>query len=44
MRNGAAGYIPEIVDGDYPHTERGCDAQGWGSSEFARVMHKLDIA
>ena len=41
MRKGAAGYIPEILDGDYPHTQRGCDAQAWGSSEFARVMHKL---
>jgi len=41
MRQGAAGYIPEIIDGDYPHTPRGCDAQAWGSSEFARVMHKL---
>ena len=41
MRQGAAGYIPEILDGNYPHTPRGCDAQAWGSSEFARVMHKL---
>jgi glycogen debranching enzyme len=41
MRKGAAGYIPEIIDGDFPHTPRGCDAQAWGSSEFARVMHKL---
>ncbi len=41
MRKGAAGYIPEILDGDYPHTPRGCDAQAWGTSEFARVMHKL---
>ena len=41
MRKGAAGYIPEILDGDYPHTSRGCDAQAWGSSEVARVMHKL---
>ena len=41
MRKGAAGYIPEILDGDYPHTPRGCDAQAWGSSEAARVMHKL---
>ncbi|MCK5682570.1 transmembrane fusion protein, partial [bacterium] len=43
MRKGAAGYIPEIIDGDSPHTARGCDAQAWGSSEFARVMHKLKI-
>jgi predicted glycogen debranching enzyme len=41
MRTGAAGYIPEILDGDYPHTPRGCDAQAWASSEAARVMHKL---
>lgn len=41
MRKGAAGYIPEILDGDYPHTPRGCDAQAWGSSEAARVIHKL---
>lgn len=41
MRKNAAGYIPEILDGDSPHTERGCDAQAWGSSEFARVIHKL---
>ncbi|NOX33780.1 MAG: transmembrane fusion protein [Deltaproteobacteria bacterium] len=41
MRKGAAGYIPEILDGDFPHTPRGCDAQAWGTSEFARVIHKL---
>ncbi len=41
MRSGAAGYIPEILDGDFPHTPRGCDAQAWGSSEAARVIHKL---
>ncbi|CCK80642.1 amylo-alpha-1,6-glucosidase [Desulfobacula toluolica] len=41
MRKGSAGYIPEILDGDFPHTPRGCDAQAWGTSEVARVMHKL---
>jgi len=41
MRKGVAGYIPEIMDGDFPHTPRGCDAQAWGASEAARVMHKL---
>ncbi|MBF0200755.1 MAG: glycogen debranching enzyme N-terminal domain-containing protein [Desulfamplus sp.] len=41
METGAAGYIPEILDGDYPHTPRGCDAQAWGSSEFLRVWLKL---
>ncbi|MGD9730812.1 MAG: amylo-alpha-1,6-glucosidase [Desulfamplus sp.] len=41
LRRGCAGYIPEILDGDAPHTPRGCDAQAWGSSELARVWLKL---
>ena len=27
---GCLGQIPEIVDGDAPHRQRGCDAQAWG--------------
>ncbi|MBF0467532.1 MAG: glycogen debranching enzyme N-terminal domain-containing protein [Desulfamplus sp.] len=42
LRKGAAGYIPEILDGDAPHTPRGCDAQAWGSSELVRVWLKLE--
>ena len=41
LRTGSAGYVPEILDGDYPHTPRGCDAQAWGVSELARVAHEL---
>ncbi len=41
METGCAGYIPEILDGDFPHCPRGCDAQAWGSSELARVLLKL---
>ncbi|MBF0412643.1 MAG: hypothetical protein HQK70_08025, partial [Desulfamplus sp.] len=41
LRKGCAGYIPEILDGDAPHTSRGCDAQAWGSSELVRVWLKL---
>jgi glycogen debranching enzyme len=41
VRRGCAGFIPEILDGDAPHRARGCDAQAWGSSEFARVWLKL---
>ncbi len=41
MRQGAAGYLPEIMDGDTPHRPRGCDAQAWGSSEFIRVFRLL---
>ncbi|MBF0234146.1 MAG: hypothetical protein HQK65_14080, partial [Desulfamplus sp.] len=42
LRKGAAGYIPEILDGDAPHTPKGCDAQAWGSSELVRVWLKLE--
>jgi hypothetical protein len=41
MKTGCAGYIPEILDGDSPHSPRGCDAQAWGASELARVLLKL---
>jgi len=41
MRTGAAGFVPEVLDGDFPHTPRGCDAQAWGCSEIARVACKL---
>jgi starch synthase (maltosyl-transferring) len=36
------GHVPEIVDGDAPHTQRGCDAQAWGVSELLRVWIKLN--
>ncbi len=35
------GQMPEIVDGDAPHHQRGCDAQAWGVSELLRVWLKL---
>ena len=35
------GHVPEILDGNYPHTPRGCDAQAWGVSELLRVWLKL---
>ncbi len=37
---GCAGHVPEILDGDFPHTQRGCDAQAWGASELLRVWVK----
>jgi predicted glycogen debranching enzyme len=39
--SGCAGHIPEILDGDAPHEQRGCDAQAWGASELYRVWKKL---
>ncbi len=35
------GQLPEIVDGDAPHAQRGCDAQAWGVSELLRVWSLL---
>ncbi|MFA5043461.1 MAG: amylo-alpha-1,6-glucosidase [Kiritimatiellia bacterium] len=44
MKSGCLGQIPEIVDGDYPHTQRGCDAQAWGVTELYRVLKQIDKA
>jgi predicted glycogen debranching enzyme len=41
LEEGSLGQIPEILDGDFPHTQRGCDAQAWSASEFYRVFKKL---
>jgi glycogen debranching enzyme len=41
INRGCVGHVPEILDGDYPHRERGCDAQAWGASELVRVYRQL---
>jgi len=41
LERGCIGHIPEILDGDFPHTPRGCEAQAWGASELLRVWIKL---
>jgi len=41
MMGGCFGQIPEILDGDAPHTQRGCDAQAWGVTEALRVWKFL---
>jgi len=41
MNAGCLCQITEIMDGDYPHTQRGCGAQAWGVSEFFRVRELL---
>ncbi len=42
LSRGCLGHIPEILDGNFPHTARGCDAQAWGASELLRVWLKLE--
>ena len=41
LNEGCLGQLPEILDGDAPHTQRGCDAQAWGATEALRVWKKL---
>ena len=41
MNAGCLCQITEIMDGDYPHTQRGCGAQAWSMSEFFRVWKLL---
>ncbi len=44
LNSGCVGHIPEIMDGDAPHNQRGCLAQAWGVSELYRVLNKLKKA
>jgi predicted glycogen debranching enzyme len=42
MNKGCLGQLPEIIDGDAPHAQRGCDAQAWGVTEALRVWKLLN--
>ena len=44
LNEGCLGQIPEILDGDAPHAQRGCDAQAWGVTETLRVWKLLSAA
>ena len=47
LATGCLGHLPEIVDGDAPHTQRGCDAQAWGATEALRVwtiLTEIDLS
>jgi len=41
LNEGCLGQLPEILDGDAPHLQRGCDAQAWGVTENLRVWKLL---
>ena len=41
IQNGCLGHTPEILDGNTPHTQRGCGAQAWGATELLRVVRRL---
>jgi starch synthase (maltosyl-transferring) len=38
---GCIGHIPEILDANTPHRQRGCGAQAWGETELYRVLALL---
>lgn len=42
LRQGCLGQIPEIFDGDAPHSPRGCCAQAWAVTEVLRVQMLLE--
>ena len=42
FNSGCIMQLPEIVDGNYPHAQRGCDAQAWGITEFYRVWKLIN--
>ena len=42
LETGCLGQLPEIADGDAPHTPRGCDAQAWSVTEVLRVWKWLN--
>ncbi len=44
LAEGCIGHIPEVLDGDAPHAQRGCDAQAWGATEALRVWKLLNAA
>ncbi len=41
LESGCLCHIPEILDGDAPHNQRGCGAQAWGTIELFRVIRLL---
>jgi len=43
MNRGCVAQLPEILDGDFPHYQRGCYAQAWGITEFYRVASLLGL-
>ncbi len=42
LNAGCLGHLPEIVEGNSPHRQRGCGAQAWSVSEVFRVINLLD--
>ena len=42
MREGCAGHLPEIYDGDFPTDSKGCFGQAWSVGEMIRVFESVE--
>ena len=42
LREGCAGQLPEIYDGDHPTESKGCFAQAWSVGEMLRVFEAIE--
>ena len=42
MREGCAGQLPEIYDGDHPTEGKGCFGQAWSVGEMLRVFEAIE--
>ncbi len=42
INDGCIGQVPEIIDGNSPHLQRGCGAQAWGATELLRIGLMVD--
>ena len=42
MRQGCAGQLPEIYDGENPSEGKGCFAQAWSVGEILRVYAAIE--
>jgi len=43
LEDGCILQIPEIIDGDFPHTLKGCGAQAWGVTELYRLLKSTNL-
>lgn len=42
LRQGCAGQLPEIYDGDRPYVGKGCFAQAWSVGEMLRIYEEIE--
>ncbi len=41
INTGCLRQVPEVIDGNAPHVQRGCGAQAWGVTELYRIIKQL---